>query len=116
MNRVKITIDDILSALKQTAISIDQTLNTITWIKGDGFGYADETLSARAWRLRSQSNVYKRIDRIFFFDPHHCKTSYESEVDRKHLPPEYRGVCPPKEQSGAADHVTKTEQGDTNAL
>lgn len=109
MNHVKITIDDILSALKQTAISIDQTLNTITWIKGDGFGYADETLSARAWRLRSQSNVYKRIDRIFFFDPHHCKTSYESEVDRKHLPPEYRGVCPPKKHSDALEALTKEE-------
>lgn len=94
MIQTKITTGDILAALKQTAISIDQTLNTLTWIKGDGFGYADETLSARAWRLRGQSNAYKRIDKIFFFDPDHCKTSYESEVERKHLPPEYRNTHP----------------------
>jgi len=76
--------------IKQFLISVDQTLNTLTYIKGDGFGYADETLSARAWRLRSQSNAWKRIDRLMFFDKDHCKTSYYSEKARRQLPPEYR--------------------------
>jgi len=76
--------------VKQLLIAIDQLANTVTWIKGDGFGYADETLSARAWRLRAQSNAWRRIDRLFFFDPDHCRTSYESELMRKHLPAEYR--------------------------
>lgn len=76
--------------MKQLLIAADQLLNTVTWIKGDGFGYADETLSARAWRLRAQSSAWRRIDRLFFFDKDHCRTSYESEVRRKHLPSEYR--------------------------
>lgn len=76
--------------MKQLLIAVDQLLNTVTWIKGDGFGYADETLSARAWRLRHKSGAWKRIDRLFFFDKDHCRTSYESELYRKQLPSEYR--------------------------
>lgn len=74
----------------QPLIALDQLLNTVVWIKGDGFGYADETLSARSWRLRDQSNAWKRIDRIFFWDNDHCRLSYESEMNRKHLPVEYQ--------------------------
>ncbi len=76
--------------MKQFAIALDQVLNTVVWIKGDGFGYADETLSARAWRLRDQSDAWKRIDFIFFWDPDHCRKSYESELQRRHLPREYQ--------------------------
>jgi hypothetical protein len=75
--------------MKQSLIALDQLANTVVWIKGDGFGYADETLSARAWRLRQQSNAWRRIDRIFFWDPGHCRTAYESEVERRHLPSSY---------------------------
>lgn len=76
--------------IKQLLIALDQVLNTVTWIKGDGFGYADETLSARAWRLREQSNAWKRIDRILFWDKDHCRTSYDAEMMRRHLPREYQ--------------------------
>lgn len=80
--------------MKQTAIAADQLANTLVWIKGDGFGFADETLSARAWRLRHQSNIHKAIDTLFFWDregeKRHCELSYESERNRKHLPKEYR--------------------------
>ncbi|MGE4336262.1 MAG: hypothetical protein AB7E55_09840 [Pigmentiphaga sp.] len=76
--------------MKQLLIAIDQVANTVVWIKGDGFGYADETLSARAWRLRAQSNAWRRIDRLFFWDRDHCRTSYEAERQRRHLPAEYR--------------------------
>ena len=76
--------------MRQFLISLDQTLNTLCYIKGDGFGYADETLSARAWRLRGQSNAWKNIDRLMFFDKDHCKASYESELYRKQLPKEYQ--------------------------
>jgi hypothetical protein len=75
--------------MKQILIALDQVLNTVVWIKGDGFGYADETLSARAWRLRHQSNAWKRIDALFFWDEDHCYKSYRSEVLRKHLPNRY---------------------------
>lgn len=76
--------------IKQILIAFDQLINTITWIKGDGFGYADETLSARAWRLRNQSRVYKIIDAIFFWEDRHCYYSYRSEKERNQLPDEYR--------------------------
>jgi len=75
--------------VKQFTVALDQLLNTVVWIKGDGFGFADETLSARAWRLRIQSDAWKRIDRIFFLEEGHCKGSYESELQRKHLPRHY---------------------------
>lgn len=75
--------------MRQFFISIDQTLNTITWIKGDGFGFADETLSARAWRLRDKSKAWKRIDTIFFWEDQHCLQAYRAEVQRKQLPLHY---------------------------
>lgn len=76
--------------MKQTLIALDQLANTVVWIKGDGFGFADETLSARAWRLRDQSSAWKRIDRIFFWDADHCRKAYESERLLRHLPEHYR--------------------------
>ena len=77
-------------SIKNALIGFDQWVNVFVYIKGDGFGWPDETLSSRAWRLRAQSNAWKRIDRLMFFDPDHCRTSYESELYRKHLPKEYR--------------------------
>lgn len=81
--------------MKQILIAFDQLVNTIVWIKGDGFGMADETLSARAWRLRRQSKAWMVIDAIMFFDPYHCQMSYASEVDRKQLPREYNEARQP---------------------
>ena len=79
----------LLNMLKRILIALDQLINCLCWIKGDGAGYPDETLSARAWRLRSQSDACKYIDKLFFFDPDHCRTSYEAEIERKQLPKEY---------------------------
>ena len=74
----------------QPLIAFDQFLNTLVYINGDGWGYADETLSARAWRLRTMSNCYRYIDTIFFWQEAHCRSAYESEVKRKQLPQEYQ--------------------------
>ena len=79
-----------LSIAKNVLIGFDQTINCVVWIKGDGFGLPDETLSARAWRLRGQSNSWKRIDALLFFDKDHCRTSYESELNRTQLPKDYK--------------------------
>ena len=79
-----------LSIAKNVLIGFDQTINCVVWIKGDGFGYPDETLSARAWRLRGQSNSWKRIDALLFFDKDQCRTSYESELNRTQLPKDYK--------------------------
>ena len=76
--------------MTQFLIAFDQMINTIIYIRGDGFGYADETLSARAWRLREQSSLpYKLINALFFWQENHCKEAYYSEVFKMQLPIEY---------------------------
>lgn len=76
--------------LLQGAIWIDQGFNWIFW------GYADETLSARAYRLsrdRGRHWPKKVIDFVFsllFGQVDHCKSAHLSEVNRKQLPPQYR--------------------------
>ena len=78
--------------MKQLLIAIDQTLNTLVWAEGEGFGMADETVSARAWRLQHRSAwcvARAIIDTVFFWEKDHCESSYRVELVRKHLPSEY---------------------------
>jgi hypothetical protein len=68
-------------------------VNTLVDIKGEGCGYADETLSARSWRLRhvpGGRGAVKIIDTLFFWQEGHCRQAYESKVQRRQLPREYR--------------------------
>lgn len=80
---------------KQLLIAIDQVLNTLLG------GLADETLSARAHRMREKKQKYwgwtaNAIDALFFWQKdsqgvrNHCKASYETEVKRRHLPDHYK--------------------------
>ena len=73
-------------------ISLDQFLfNTVTL----GHSSPDETLSAAAWRWEQAGKLRGRvlrplIDLLFLpFERDHCRNSFESEVNRLHLPPEY---------------------------
>lgn len=71
----------------QVAVAFDQLINSLLG------GYADETLSARAWRHHldgSRDWPYKLIDMLFFFQKDHCKEAYESELERMQYPPAYR--------------------------
>ncbi|MFZ5821795.1 MAG: pseudouridine synthase [Chloroflexota bacterium] len=72
----------------QLAIALDQLANTLAC------GWADETLSARAWRCRDtrQSWAVTRriIDALFFWQDGHCRRAYEAEITRQQLPPQYR--------------------------
>lgn len=74
--------------MKQVLIAIDQLANTLAG------GYADETISARAWRKRNESRGWQRarrwIDRLFFWEPNHCEASWRSELLRVQLPKGYR--------------------------
>ena len=73
--------------IKQIAIAFDQLVNAVFG------GYADETLSARCWRLRKyQPYKFLRplIDGLFFWQDGHCEASYESEKQRYQLPQEYK--------------------------
>lgn len=73
--------------MKQFLIAIDQLFNSVLG------GYADETLSARAWRMQEYSYwdiARKVIDLIFFWEKDHCKESYLNEIRRKQLPSDYK--------------------------
>jgi hypothetical protein len=82
--------------VKQPLIAIDQFLNCLVYIKGDGFGMSDETLSARLFRCYLQDLIsdewYLAIDFLFFWDTAHCYESWRSEIERSQLPNFYRGV------------------------
>lgn len=72
---------------EQVITALDQLVNALTG------GWADETLSARAWRRRVNKRffaVYKVLNGIFFWQDNHCKTAYENEKLRKHAAPEMR--------------------------
>lgn len=68
----------------QLTIAIDQLLNTLL------AGFADETLSSRAWRCRHQKLrwmvVCVVLDVVFFWQTDHCRQSYERELYGGHLP------------------------------
>jgi hypothetical protein len=84
-----------MNSVKQFLIAVDQLLNTMLWFLPGGT-WADETLSARAWRCRDSAPFTKMrpvIDRLFFWQSDHCKASYEAEIRRSQLPKEER-ACP----------------------
>lgn len=77
--------------LHQLAIALDQLVNTLLG------GYADETLSARCYRL-SDRYWYAKVCRFVLdlvLSPRrrdHCLVSYQNEVARRQLPPDYQRV------------------------
>lgn len=69
-------------------IAFDQLINALLR------GAPDKTLSSRAHRMHLKGQPYwgglaNLIDWLFFFDPEHCRKAYESEQQRRHLPPAF---------------------------
>lgn len=85
-----------MARASQFLIAVDQVLNTLT-----RDGWADETLSAHAWRKRNDSDWARwcrAIDWIFlklFGQEDHCRKSFEAELVRAHIPVEMR--APPSD-------------------
>lgn len=79
--------------MKQPLIAVDQFINCLVFIAGDGFGMADETISARLFRCHLQGLVsdrwYRAVDALIFWDASHCFQSWRSEVERRQLPGHY---------------------------
>ena len=78
-----------MNQLLQFLIAIDQLLNTL--IPG---GYADETLSARAHRMRVKGQPYwgwlaRAINLLFFWQDDHCQGAWLEEIRRRQLPDAY---------------------------
>lgn len=83
--------------MMQLLMAIDQTINCLIYIAGDdnnGWGMADELLSARAWRCYLQGlisdRLYRAIDMLFFWAPLHCYTAWRGEFERRQMPGTYR--------------------------
>ena len=77
-----------MNRAKCILIALDQLVNALC------NGWPDETLSSRAWRWEQSGKrawPRKMIDALLFFDPDHCRASYESEKLGRQLPPELRG-------------------------
>lgn len=82
-----------LHNIKQLLIALDQLANVLIGLVCGYRSWADETLSAKAYRLeleRDRTWARKLIDGLFFFDKNHCRTSYESEVLKRQMPPSMR--------------------------
>lgn len=78
--------------LLQVLIALDQLANAL--IPG---GWADETLSSRAHRMREKRQrvwgwTAGVIDRLFFWQRNHCAQAHADEVERMQLPPDLRGT------------------------
>lgn len=77
----------------QLLLHLDQGLGIIvsTLLKEEAF--ADLTLSANACRWEKEGVrkwPRKLIDALFWWQPHHCYSSYVYEITRRHLPESMR--------------------------
>lgn len=74
----------------QILIAMDQLVNALLG------GWADETLSSRAWRTEAKGRLWGRmlrpvIDTLALpFERGHCRASFESERAQRQQPPECR--------------------------
>jgi len=81
-----------MNRLFQFLLGIDQLVNVFISLFIGG-GWADESLSARAYRSKENKYwllAYKVINKIFFWQRNHCEEAYVSERDQMQLPPRYR--------------------------
>ena len=80
--------------MMQTIIALNQLVNTLVYIRGDGWGMADECFSARSFRLLLQDIATwpcSLVNTLFFWQPNHCYHAWVSEFERQHQPTHYRG-------------------------
>src|SRR5699024_4847335 len=71
----------------QLAIAVDQLVNAALC------GWADETLSSRAYRTQYKRRwqvIMRVINGIFFSQENHCRDAYLLELDKGRVPPEFR--------------------------
>ena len=74
-------------------IALDQLAYVLVTL---GRGSPDETLSAAAWRTEQEGRILGRIFRPAIdllampLERDHCRKSFESERDGRHLPEEYQ--------------------------
>jgi len=74
----------------QLLVALDQLLNVVF-----GTGWADETMSAGAYRVEKKGSRWgkfwrPKIDALFFWQEKHCEDAYIGEKERRQSPPEER--------------------------
>lgn len=77
--------------LLNIGIAIDQLVNSALG------GEPDETLSARAHRMRVNGHPYwgwtaQAINLLFFWQEDHCLLAHQAEIRRYQFPPAYRAM------------------------
>lgn len=78
----------------QVLIALDQLVNALLG------GWADETLSSRAWRMERKGRPWGRVMRPLIdalarpFERDHCRASFDNERAQRQLPPEARSASP----------------------
>lgn len=77
--------------LLNIGIALDQLVNSALG------GEPDETLSARAHRMRVKGHPYwgwtaKAINALFFWQDDHCLLAHQAEIRRYQFPPAYRAM------------------------
>ena len=83
--------------MKRRILNLLIAIDQLAWVALTlGNGLPDETISAALWRTEQQGKVFGRffrplIDTLFWFDPDHCKSAYNSELRKLQLPGSYRG-------------------------
>jgi hypothetical protein len=68
-------------------IALTQLLNALIG------GFCDETTSSRAHRQQHKRRwrlARRAINAVFFWQDDHCRIAWQSEKERRHLPPELR--------------------------
>lgn len=79
--------------IHQLAIALDQLGNVLVSCAFGEKAWADETLSAHAWRWHLDGVrdwPYRLIDTLLFWQQDHCRSAYESEVGGLQLPEQER--------------------------
>lgn len=77
----------------QLWIALDQVGNVLVSCAFGEDAWADETLSAHAWRWHLEGVrdwPYRLIDVMLFWQKGHCRSAYESEVGGLQLPEQER--------------------------
>lgn len=78
-----------MSWLYQVSIAVNQCVNALLG------GYADETLSSRAYRSDLRGARLGRIlrpllDRLYFWQKAHCRGAYNAEMFRRHMAKQFQ--------------------------
>ncbi len=69
-------------------VAFDQFINALFG------GWADETISSRAYRMKDTTRAWRIwhavINAVLFIQPDHCRIAYDYERNRWQMPPDLR--------------------------